>query len=281
MRARALLAGAAALAIGSGLLSGIPGADAAPAFADVDEATIRPGAEMVTEGSACTANFVFADGIDVYLGYAAHCAGTGAQTETDGCTSGTRPLGTEVSIEGAEHDGVLAYSSWVTMQARGETDPNACAFNDFALVRLDPRDIGRVNPTMPVWGGPTGLNVGGIESGGDTYAYGSSSLRQGIDLISPQKGLALGTTGAGWSHPVYQLPPGIPGDSGSGMLDARGHATGVLSTLGLLPRPLSNGFSDVGSALRYMQAAVPALAGVALVPGTEPFTPNALPLDLG
>ncbi|MCW2567634.1 MAG: hypothetical protein JWN54_1731, partial [Mycobacterium sp.] len=32
----------------------------------------------------------------VYLGQAAHCAGTGAATETNGCTAASRPLGTPV-----------------------------------------------------------------------------------------------------------------------------------------------------------------------------------------
>ena len=71
------------------------------------------------------------------------------------------------------------YSSWLTMQARGETDPNACAYNDLALVRLDPADVGKVNPSVPGFGGPTG--VGGASATGDTvYSYGNSSLRQGV-----------------------------------------------------------------------------------------------------
>ena len=38
-----------------------------------------------TEGAQCTSNFVFQDGGNVYLGQAAHCSGTSAATETDGC----------------------------------------------------------------------------------------------------------------------------------------------------------------------------------------------------
>ena len=34
---------------------------------------------MYTDGAQCTANFVFTDGSrHVFVGYAAHCAGTGA-----------------------------------------------------------------------------------------------------------------------------------------------------------------------------------------------------------
>jgi hypothetical protein len=37
-----------------------------------------------TDGAQCTANFVFSDAGDVYIGQAAHCSGTGTATETDG-----------------------------------------------------------------------------------------------------------------------------------------------------------------------------------------------------
>jgi hypothetical protein len=40
----------------------------------------------------------------------------------------------------------------------------------------------------------------------------------------------VGDDGNGWSHTVYTVTPGIPGDSGSAFLDASGNALGVLST---------------------------------------------------
>ena len=43
------------------------------------------------------------------------------------------------------------------MQNTGESDPNACKYNDFALVKLDPRDVSKVDPSVPFWGGPDGL----------------------------------------------------------------------------------------------------------------------------
>ena len=121
------------------------------------QATVHPGVQAFTEGAQCTSNFVFQDGTDVYLGQAAHCSGTGGPTETDGCTSGSLPLGTPVEMTGASRPGTLAYSSWLAMQANGETDPDACAYNDFALVRIDPADVGNVNPSVPGFGGPTGV----------------------------------------------------------------------------------------------------------------------------
>ena len=83
------------------------------------------------------------------------------------------------------------------------------------------------------------------------YSYGNSSLRLGIALLSPKSGSSLGTTGDGWTHTVYTITPGIPGDSGSAMLDALGRGSGVLSTINYLPTPLSNGFGDLQHLLAY------------------------------
>src|ERR671936_1592423 len=127
----------------------------ASAWAPADTATIHPGVQVFTQGAQCTANFVFSDGSNVYLGQAAHCSGTGGNTETDGCTSGTLPVGTPVEITGASRPGTMVYNSWATMQALGEKDADTCAFNDLALVQVDPADVGKVNPSVPGFGGPT------------------------------------------------------------------------------------------------------------------------------
>jgi len=52
---------------------------------------------MFTKGAQCTSNFVVDDGAGrVYVGYASHCAGKGAATDKDGCSTGSQPLGTPV-----------------------------------------------------------------------------------------------------------------------------------------------------------------------------------------
>ena len=63
-------------------------ASAAPSWAPASSATIHPGVQTFTAGAQCTANFVFYDASNVYLGQAAHCSGTGSSTDTNGCTSG-------------------------------------------------------------------------------------------------------------------------------------------------------------------------------------------------
>jgi hypothetical protein len=254
-------------------------APAASAWAPAATAPIHPGVQTRTEGGQCTSNFVFQDGASVYLGQAAHCSGTGGQTETDGCTSGSLPLGTPVQVSGATKPGVLAYNSWLTMQAAGETNPDACAYNDLALVRLDPADVGRVNPSVPAFGGPNGVGtVGGL--GSSVYSYGNSELRLGITKLSPKQGVVIQNEGNGWSHNVITLTPGIPGDSGSGFLNESGQAIGVLSTLQLAPLPATNGVGDLARELGYLRSHT-ALSGLQLVPGTVAFKANLLGAILG
>jgi hypothetical protein len=231
----------------------------------------------VTAGAQCTANFVFTDGADVYIGQAAHCSGTGGSTETNGCLAGSLPIGTPVEVDGASRPGTLVYNSWITMQANGESNPDTCAYNDFALIRLDPADHAKVNPSIPFWGGPTGIDTNGTQLGDTVFSYGNSSLRLGVTQLSPKTGRSLGDDGNGWSHAVYTVSPGIPGDSGSAFLDDSGRALGVLSTLAIAPLAGSNGVGDVSRELDYMHANS-SFGAVRLALGTEPFNGNQLPL---
>ena len=174
----------------------------ASAWAPVNQATVHPGVMTFTDGAQCTSNFVFTQGPNVYLGQAAHCSGTGDAVNADGCDSPSLPIGTSVRVAGASRPGKLVYNSWRTMQARRETNANACAYNDFALVRIDPADVGRVNPSVPGFGGPTGVGgVGGL--GSTVYSYGNSSLRGGVTKLSPKQGVLARNTGGGWNHTVY------------------------------------------------------------------------------
>ncbi len=253
-------------------------------WAPASTAAIHPGTMMYTDGAQCTANFVYTDGAgNTYLGYAAHCAGTGSSTDTNGCTTTSLPLGTQVTFSDDGNlasdgtsvgTGTLAYSSWLTMQQDGETAPNTCAYNDLALVKISPSDVKRVNPSVPFWGGPEGIDTNGAAAGDRVYTYGNSSLRAGISALSPHTGISLGDQAAdgGWSHPVYTVTPGIPGDSGSGFMDAQGNALGVLSTLEVAPLVGANSVGDLSKELAYARAHS-GIAGLALVSGTEPFNP--------
>lgn len=252
---------------------------AAERWASASDAKIHPGVSLSSDAGQCTANFVFTNGATVYLGAAAHCAGKGAANETDGCKSGSHPLGTEVTIDGASQPGVLAYSSWLTMKDRKESDDDLCSYNDFALIEIDKDDISKTNPSVPKFGGPTGLHTGALAAGAKVYTFGNSDLRQGVSLLSPKAGINLGDSGGGRTHQVTTLTPGVPGDSGSGFLDANGNAFGVLSTLSLTPIPGANGVSDLAKAMDYAQQHAgdngDALDDLELVNGTEAFHSGA------
>jgi hypothetical protein len=262
-----------AAAIAAALVTAAPAA-AAPTWAPAGTATVHPGVQTVSDSGQCTSNFIFFDGSNnIYVGQAAHCTSTGGQTSTNGCDTGSLPLGSPVDVDGASKPGTLAYNSWLAMQAAGETDANTCDFNDLALVKLDPADYGKVNPSIPFWGGPTGI-TDTTNTGDKVLSYGNSSLRLGITQLSPKEGVSLGQTGGGWSHEVYTVSPGIPGDSGSAFIDRNGKAFGVLSTLQLAPKAGANGVGDVSRELAYANAHG---AGVQLANGTEPFTGPLLP----
>ena len=284
------LAGVVAVIASAGTIAALSTtapASAAPeaavaAYAPADTAEITPGVQMYTDGAQCTANFVYTDGSgNTYVGYAAHCAGLGEATDTNGCDAGSLPLGTRVTFarggslvsEGTTvGHGTLAYSSWLTMQGRNESNADACAYNDLALVKVDAADVSKVNPSIPFWGGPVGINTDGTAAGDRVYSFGNSSLRGGVTELSPKQGISLGTEGEGWSHPVYTVSPGVPGDSGSAFLDAEGNALGTLSTLAIAPLAGSNGVGDLAHELAYAQANG-GIAGLALAAGTEPFSP--------
>jgi hypothetical protein len=276
MNRRKLLGAAVGLALGAVVFA--PGA--ASAWAPAASATVTPGVQTITAGGQCTANFIYQDGSNVYIGQAAHCSSTGAQTDTNGCTSGSLPIGTPVEVTGASQPGTLAYNSWLSMQAKGETDPDTCAYNDLALVKIDPADVAKVNPSVPRFGGPTGLGSSTAGLGDTVYTYGNSSLRGGVTTLSPKQGVVVQGAGNGWSRTVYTVSPGIPGDSGSGFMNASGQAIGVLSTLAIAPVAGSNGVGDLRHELDWMHANT-AFTGVSLVNGTEAFKPNLVGAILG
>src|SRR5437879_4443790 len=209
LRVLPVLFSSAILALGIG--GGAP-VHAAPTWAPAATAAVHPGVQTFTSGAQCTANFVYSDGTNVFIGQAAHCSGTGAATDTDGCTSQTLPVGAPVDVNGADNPGTMVYNSWATMQALGEKDADTCAYNDLALVKLDAADVGKVNPSVPFFGGPVGL-AGGSTSLERVYSYGNSELRLGVSPLSPKFGASQGSTNGGWTQSVYTVTPGIPGDS--------------------------------------------------------------------
>lgn len=252
-------------------LGPLPSASAAEtvAWAPAAAAAIHPGIQTYdASGAQCTANFVYTDKAgDVFLGQAAHCTSDSGELSGSGCETPSSPLGSAVDL-GNNIKGTLAYSSWLAMQKAGEKDENTCLNNDFALVKVPASAVRMVNPSVPVFGGPTGVNTAGLQTGDPVMGIGNSGLRGGVE--APLHGFSLTDDPSGWYHLVYVLPPGVPGDSGGGFMDAKGQVVGVLVSLNSLP-PGSNGLSDLGRALAYAQKHA-GLKGLHLVHGTETFT---------
>jgi hypothetical protein len=282
-RTRLLTAFLGASTLVAAVLAAGPTADAATTWAPESSAAIKPGVQMVTNGAQCTANFVFKDGLGrVYVGYAAHCAGTGSSSDTNGCTTKSLPLGTRVEfvtggnlLSGGQTVGTgkLAYSSWRTMQRRSTTNPGRCAYNDLALVRVDPAYVRKVNPTVPVWGGPSAFSTTTLGVGAKIFTVGNSGLRTGSAMS--KTGSVMAVDAGGLAYDISTDNPGIPGDSGSGFMDAHGHPVGVLSTLsiGLSLTPVSNTMGNIVREFNYAKL-YSGISGLYLAKGTRAFSAN-------
>jgi hypothetical protein len=247
--------------------------------------TFTNAPSFVGGASQCTANFLFTDSSgNVYLGQAAHCSSTGEDTETNGCSTKSLPLGTPIyagdllngGVQNGTLIGTLAYNSWIAMQKAKEKDANTCAYNDLALIKISPSQAVKANPTVPFWGGPDGLAPAASTSGERVFSYGNSILRLGVSVLSPKTGVSLGDqeeTG-GWSQQLYTLTPGIPGDSGSGFMNESGEALGVLSTVEFAPLALANGVGTLAKELAYANSSTG--LGLKLARASTAF--NALPI---
>ena len=157
------------------------------------------------------------------------------------------------------------------MQQAGTTDENTCAYNDFALVKVDAGVRRQGQPLRPVLGRPgRARHRRHRRRRGTSTPSATPASAAGVEALSPKQGTSLGAEGGGWTHTVYTVTPGIPGDSGSGFLDANGKALGTLSTVAIAPLAGSNGVGDLAHELAFAQAHSGHL-GSGLVPGTEPF----------
>jgi hypothetical protein len=213
----------------------------------------------VIDGSQCTSNFIFLDPANttVFIGFAAHCAAAGDDaTNTDGCdpANAALPLGTAVEVAGASQPATLAYTSWGTMQKVGESG-GACAANDFAFAVLHADDAPKAHPAMLTFGGPVALaDSRSVGAGDKVLTFGNTGLRPGPAALDAREGYVIGQADNGWTTTIYTVTPGLPGDSGSGVLTGSGEALGILVTVGITPFTLSNGVTSLDRALAYASA---------------------------
>ena len=151
----------------------------------------QPGvgaAGCIVEPYGCTANFVFKDTTDWYVGTASHCSDRNGDVVVMQVDTTT-----------------LAAVGEVVKQTAGE-EPG----DDFALIKLYPDVVAKwgVNPAIPVVGGPQGVYTDCAPQALKNYGHGYGVV---VAQGKPQGGVAhtWHTDGYGW------FGNGAPGDSGS------------------------------------------------------------------
>ena len=230
-----------------------------PPWASAKTAAIHPGITVTMGGVTCRAGFILSDGTHAFIAVPASCSGAGP-VDNSKCDAGQDPLGLPVTIQGAKHDGTLVYSSVTTMELRGQTAANRCAYNDMSLVRIDRRDVRRTNPSVPVLGGPTGVSKDQPTAPDQLSVY----------AAAPANAQALDSSGGGWSHGMMVDGPVNNADIGAPVLTAKGQALGMVSGV-----PSSQGqtlVSDLSREIRYLHT-LSRFVDVRLAKGTLKFTP--------
>jgi hypothetical protein len=212
---------------------------------------IRPGQWLLTllgsDGSNtlvgwCTANFVFRKSSARGLGTAGHCGKVGQLVSAyvvPPPTSGKLP-------------GLYVIGKIVISHNNGIGD-------DFAMIQIFSKFDSWVSPTMPVWGGPSGVYTGSqvglpVKHFGHGAVFGTGG--------TPRVGAALRwdiRSGNGFSWAGVSTP----GDSGSGVLAVLGEAAGDLTHLAVDP-----GGNIVGIAGTRMPKILRIASGWTLVHGS-------------
>ena len=157
----------------------------------------------IVSPAGCTANFVFADASNQYIGTASHC---------------TDSVGQEVVMQ---VDTTTLASIGTVAKRTSRQEPG----EDFALIKIDPAVAAKwgVVPAMPT-GGPQGIYTGCdpqvVKHWGHGYGVAVSQGKQEGGLATNWHDDGFGWTGAG-----------APGDSGSGVLTADNRAAGDFTHL--------------------------------------------------
>ena len=198
----------------------------APPYADtsgVSVSAVSAGTCMVSP-SGCTMNFVFTDGTSSYIGTAGHCAGNG------------KTVIAQVATRVDPTDSVI-----VTLAAIGSVVKswNSGIGRDFALVRINPGlkvvpgVAGALGPTGVFCGDPVGQPVMHYGHG---YIFFVEQGHPKFGEVVPDLTLIFKFTSPnGFNWVGY----GLPGDSGSGVMNAAGLAVGDLTHgIGVLGVPV-------------------------------------------
>ncbi|MDX1611605.1 MAG: hypothetical protein R3185_04495 [Candidatus Thermoplasmatota archaeon] len=204
-----------------------------PGWPSLNEASIRPGVQVIAGGSQCTSNFLFRtpSNSTLLLGLAAHCV-----SDID--------IGDPVRIPAANANGTLVYSGW-----KVDGQENEESGLDFSLVAIHADHRGKVHPAVRHFGGPTGLaSPEQVDTFTKVLWYGNSGAHGFVEETNRHEGYVLWKDGKA-TFDAYSAAPGVPGDSGSGVMDGDGRAAGVLVTVNISPDPGANGMVFLHTAL--------------------------------
>jgi hypothetical protein len=188
----------------------------APPYIDTDGVSttaVSAGTCMVSP-SGCTMNFVFTDGTSYYIGTAGHCSGNGKTVIAQ--------VGTRVDPSD---------TVFVTLAAIGTTVAswNSGIGKDFALVKINagfmviPGVTGALGPTGVFCGDPVGQPV--MHYGHGYIFFVEQGYPKFGEVIPDLTLLVKFTTPDGFNWVGY----GLPGDSGSEVMNDAGLAVGDLT----------------------------------------------------
>lgn len=185
---------------------------------------IGPGSRIFIETYEgeflCTANFIWTNGVDRYLGTAGHCIVPSDRTATHGPGADYNAGGSIVSVcvSGCNFGGQTGFILSGTMVRIGpatygrQTDTTGDIGNDFGLIRIPPSLYPHIRPSMPVWGGPTvGSNPSNVE-GQTICQYGHGIIVGEVFATQAKVGVGLGQNANGRYNAILGSQGG---DSGS------------------------------------------------------------------
>ena len=177
-------------------------------------AAVSAGGCMIAP-HGCTMNFVFTDGVSKYIGTAGHCVAGGRDV--------VMQVATRVSP--VEESSVLVTFAKIGTVAKSW---NAGIGRDFALVKIDPGwNVvsgvgGGLGPTGTFCGDPLGQPVMHYGHG---YIFFVEQGHPKVGEVIPDVSLIFKPSAEGFNWVGY----GLPGDSGSGVMNAAGLAVGDLT----------------------------------------------------
>lgn len=193
---------------------------------------IGPGSRLVIHmpgGSfLCTANFIFTDGVKQYMGTAGHCLLPSGKTSTHGSDADYTASNTtvEVCIASCLTGGWTGFLTGtdVTLGPATYARQNFGGVqvgNDFGIVEIPSSLAAYVRPSMPMWGGPSGIET---NSGGKAICHFGNGVFVGETLATKGRvGYGLGGNASMFSavHVAYG------GDSGSAINTCAPDSTGI------------------------------------------------------